>query len=256
LDYVGRGGHRFLKHNELREKQNLKISMSFCSESCQGANVTSFRTALFDLDGTLLDHFAAIHAAHAHTLQQLGLPPPTMEQVRGVVGGGLEMAIRRLIGEGREELVTRAVPIYRTFWDKNMLHGVALLPGAKELLQALNQKDVQCAVFTNKHGPSARIVCDHLGIRPLLDHVFGALDTPYLKPQPEFALHALKLLSAKPETTCLVGDSTYDVEAARNGGFPCYCVTTGTHSAGELRAAGAAGVYDDLTTLGRVVFSV
>ena len=57
-----------------------------------------FRTVLFDLDGTLIDHFAAIHRSHAHTLKQLGLPVPTPAQVRAAVGGGLEQAISRLAG--------------------------------------------------------------------------------------------------------------------------------------------------------------
>jgi len=44
-----------------------------------------FRTFLFDLDGTLIDHFAAIHRAYAHTMKALGLPIPTPLEVRGAV---------------------------------------------------------------------------------------------------------------------------------------------------------------------------
>jgi len=99
-------------------------------------------------------------------------------------------------------------------------------------------------------------VCDHLGITPLLDGVFGAFDTPWLKPDAEFARHALTELNAVANTTCLIGDSPYDVEAALNGGFVCYCVTTGTHDADQLRAAGAAGVYDDLIALSKAEFAI
>jgi len=65
-----------------------------------GASIPSgmrFQTILFDLDGTLLDHLPAIHASYAHTLPQLGLPAPTREQVRRVIGGGLENAMRRFV---------------------------------------------------------------------------------------------------------------------------------------------------------------
>jgi len=139
---------------------------------------------------------------------------------------------------------------------KNMFNGVTLLPGARELLAALKVRGVRCGVFTNKHGPSARDVCQHLGIMPLLDGVFGAFDTPWLKPEREFAEYALKKLGAEPATTCMIGDSPYDVEAARNGGFSCFCVVTGTHDAKELHAAGAAGVYDDLIELARAEFGL
>ena len=215
-----------------------------------------FRTVLFDLDGTLLDHFGAIHASHAYTLQKLGLPTPTMAQVHRAVGGGFEVAVKRMLGPDNEALLPRALEIYREAWAKNMFNGVTLLPGARELLEALKASGVSCGVFTNKHGPSAREICQHLGISPLLDGVFGAFDTPWLKPAHEFADYVLSELNATVGSTCLVGDSPYDVEAARNGGFPCYCVATGTHDTGQLCAAGAAGVYDDLLALAKVEFKI
>jgi phosphoglycolate phosphatase len=219
--------------------------------------VTRFQTVLLDLDGTLLDHFAAIHQSHTHTLKQLGLPPPTMEQVHRAIGGGVEVAVRRLLGPAAgEDLVQRALLIYRTFWAENMLYGVALLPGSRELLVALNQRGVKCGVFTNKHGPSARTVCEHLGVTPLLAGVFGAMDTPWLKPDREFSEHALQSLGASADSTCLIGDSPYDIQAAHNAGFPCYCVTTGTHTGQELRDARADGVFPDMFAVGREVFSL
>lgn len=212
--------------------------------------MTRFRTVLFDLDGTILDHFGAIHRTHVQTCQHFGLPPPTMDQVRRAVGGGLDVAVRRIFGPQHEDLVEKAIPVYRSLWNNNLYFEVKLLPGTREVLEALKADGVKCAVFTNKHGASARQIMAHLGVAPLLDAVFGALDTQWLKPQIEFAEYALKTLGATVETTCLVGDSTYDIEAAKTAKFPIYCVTTGTHSAEELKAAGADGVYPDLITLG------
>jgi phosphoglycolate phosphatase len=207
-----------------------------------------FQTYLFDLDGTLIDHFAAIHRAHSHTLQTLGLPTPTLAEIRAAVGGGLERAIGRLAGVDR---VDEALAIYRPYWNATMLDDVELLPGARELLQRLHTAGATLAVLTNKHGPSSRRICDHLGLTPLLDGVFGAADTPWLKPEPEFTRHALEQLGADASGTLLIGDSPWDVEASKAGGFPSWCVTTGTHSAAELIAAGADKVFPDLIALGR-----
>jgi phosphoglycolate phosphatase len=204
------------------------------------------RTVLFDLDGTLVDHFAAIHRAHSHTMRQLGLPAPTLDQVRAAVGGGLELAVTRLVGPDRLEA---ALAIYRPYWDATMLDDVVLLPGARELLLALRKNGVGTAIFTNKHGPSSRLVCAHLGIAGLLDGNFGATDTPWLKPAPEFARHVLQALGADAATTALVGDSPFDCAAARNAGLVFYGVTTGTHTAEELRQAGATNVYPSLIAL-------
>jgi phosphoglycolate phosphatase len=117
--------------------------------------------------------------------------------------------------------------------------GVELLPGAKELLVALRQRQVRTAVFTNKHGPSSRLVCAHLGLSDLLDGNFGATDTPWLKPEPAFTQHVLTALGAEAATTLLVGDSPYDFQAAYRAGLAFIGVTTGTHSTEEMRAAGA-----------------
>ncbi|MDF3056170.1 MAG: haloacid dehalogenase [Rariglobus sp.] len=206
-----------------------------------------FRTVLFDLDGTLLDHLPAIHRSYVHTLPRLGLPEPTYQQVKRAIGGGLENAMLKFVPHSR---LDEALAIYRPFWDTTMLAGAEPMPGAMALLERLTVTGVTCAVFTNKHGPSARLVCAHLGFTPFLREVFGAKDTPWLKPEPAFTGHALDTLGADAATTCLVGDSPWDVQAAHNAGFPCFAVTTGTHTAEELRAAGADGIYDNLTSLG------
>ena len=190
-----------------------------------------FKTILFDLDGTLLDHLPAIHRSYVHTLPQLGHPAPTREQVRRAIGGGLEKAMLHFVSPAE---LSRALGLFRAHWDQTMLDGVELMPGAGELLRALRQQGCTLAVFTNKHGPSSRRVCEHLGIARLLKGVYGAHDTPWLKPDPAFAAHVLKELGAEPATTCLVGDSPFDAEAARQAGFPAFLVTTATHSAARI----------------------
>jgi phosphoglycolate phosphatase len=225
----------------------------------------SFHTVFFDLDGTLLDHFEAIHRAHCYTRRHFGLSEPSMDEVHRAGGTGVDSAIAKIFAHDRPDLVPQAIPVYKAFWDANMLDGVHLLPGARELLVELNRSGVRCAVLTNKHGPSSRKICEHLGVAHLLDGIFGATDTPWFKPQDEFTIHALTALGAGAEAArvgkpggvpgvCLIGDSVYDAQTGVNAGFPCYCVTTGTHGAEELRAAGASGVFADLREVGRVVF--
>ncbi len=209
-----------------------------------------FRAYLFDLDGTLIDHFAAIHRTHVHTMTQLGLTPPTLAQVRAAVGGGLEMAIERLAGAAH---VAAAVPIYRAYWETTMLDDVTLLPGAREILTALRARGAKTAVFTNKLGTSSRAVCAHLGIAELFDINVGSKDTAWLKPEPAFSTYMIQLVGATAAETLLVGDSPFDVQAALNGGITPWCVTTGTHNAEELQAAGAARVFPGLPEVHRAL---
>jgi phosphoglycolate phosphatase len=202
-----------------------------------------FRTVLLDLDGTILDHFAAIHRAHTHVRRHYGLPDATREEVMRAIGGGLPEALSKTLGGANAARLEEALPVYRAYWDRTLLDDAVLFPGTVELLGQLHAAGVICAVFTNKHGPSARRVCSHLGLDPWLAGVFGATDTPWLKPQPEFTAHVLGALGAGAATTALVGDSPWDIEAARQGGLAgCFAVTTGTHSEDELRACGAEQV--------------
>jgi phosphoglycolate phosphatase-like HAD superfamily hydrolase len=202
-----------------------------------------FETILIDLDGTLVDAFTTIHRSYVHILPQLGLPEPTMEAVRRAVGGGLENAMRHFVPEAQ---IPQGVKLFVDYTDKILLEDVKLMPGALELLQEQHAAAVALAVFTNKRGPHSRKICEHLGVTPYLRGNFGAKDTPWVKPQPEFAAHALRELGGRAETTMLIGDSPFDVKSAHNGGFACWCVTTGTHNPEELRAANAERVFPDL----------
>ena len=199
-----------------------------------------FRTVLFDLDGTLIDHFRAIHRCHVHATRRLGLPEPTFEQVRAAVGGGFELAVKRIAGE---QHLAAASALYREHWDEIMLEDADLLPGSKEILTTLRARGVKTAVLTNKRGDSSRLLCERFGLSALLSGVFGAEDTPWLKPDLRFTQHVLSSIGADTGTTALVGDSTYDLATAKNAGLEFFGVTTGTHSEAELRAAGAERVF-------------
>ena len=205
-----------------------------------------FATLLLDLDGTIVDAFTTIHRSYVQILPELGLPAPTMEQVRAAVGGGLENAMRKFVPES---MVVEAARRHVEYTNTILLDDVTLMPGTLELVRTQQAAGVTLAVFTNKRGEHARLICTHLGIAPFLRDIFGAGDTAWLKPQPEFANHVLTALGAAASETMLIGDSPFDVKAAHNGGFACWCVTTGTHTAAELRSAGADAVFPDLFAL-------
>ncbi len=208
--------------------------------------MSTFRTFLFDLDGTLIDHFKAIHRSYAYTLPRMGLPEPTPQQVRDAIGGGLENALSRFVPKDRIE---ETVKVYREYWNRTMLDDVEAMPGALALLKKLKAQGAALGVLTNKVGPSSRLVCEKLGFSAFLSATIGAGDTAWLKPQRELTLHALALLGGSPESALLVGDSPFDIEAAHNCGLTSWVVTTGTHSAEELREARADAVFPDLVVM-------
>jgi phosphoglycolate phosphatase len=104
-------------------------------------------------------------------------------------------------------------------------------------------------VLTNKLGSSSRLICDHLDLTPLLGAVCGAKDTPWLKPEPAFTAHALR--PARRRAAGCAARRRFSLRRAGRprGGLAGWAVTTGTHGAEELRAAGADRVFPDLVAL-------
>ena len=207
-----------------------------------------FRTVFFDLDGTIVDAFQTIYRSYLHTLPKFGYPEPTMEQVRHAVGGGLEKAMSHFVPD---ELIAEAVKVHVAYSETIMLEDPVLYPGALDLVTGLHARGVHTAVLTNKIGDHGRILMKHLGLEPHLDLIFGARDFPFRKPSVEFTTEALRRLGDTADGACIVGDSPFDVQTGKNAGFPAFCVTTGTHNAGQLREAGATAVHPDLISLAK-----
>lgn len=208
---------------------------------------------LFDLDGTLIDHFNVLYRCYRHTLGKMGLPIPDFETVRRSVGGSMEVTMSNFVGQ---EHLQEAGDIWRRHFDTIFLEEVTMLPGSRELVEELHRQGHRQAIFTNKIGDQSRRICTHLGLDPMIEFTIGANDTPYRKPQPEFSQAVLKRLSVPDDRILFVGDSPFDIEAAHCVARPAYCVTTGTHSREELIEAGADGVFPNLFELARSVFSI
>ena len=193
------------------------------------------RAILFDLDGTLIDQFQAIHRAFSLTMEKMGFPRPSFETVKKAVGGASISTTTKLIGPERAD---EAVNILRPIFEEEMLNGLVMLPGAKEILHELKRCGIKTAVLTNKYGPHAREVCRHLGLDEFLEFTLGANDTEWKKPNPKLTQFALDKIKSTAEDTIYIGDSPYDYQTAQNASMDYFLATTGTHSEEELSRLG------------------
>jgi phosphoglycolate phosphatase len=211
-------------------------------------------TVLFDLDGTLVDNFEAIHRCYDDVMSMMGLPSVTLEQIRRAVGGSVNVTVVKLAGEANAPTATR---LFREHFPSVMYHGLRAYPGCREILEGLRSRGVRVAVYTNKDDANSRKIMEHLGLDGLLDGVYGTNVHPWRKPQPEFSQFVLSSMKARPETTVMVGDSPFDIATARNGGLAAiHCVTTGSHTAEELAPHGPDTVHAGLAELAREVFDL
>ncbi|MFP4166839.1 MAG: HAD family hydrolase [Opitutales bacterium] len=212
------------------------------------------QTILFDLDGTLLDHFTTIHKCVAYAQRRLGLPEAGYDDVRSVVGGSVSRTLEQLVGSERVEA---ALHLFREHFEAIKFDDVFALPGAHHILGNLKARGHQLAVLTNKYGDDARATVAHLGMSGYFDVVAGAGDTTHRKPAPAFTQYALDQLHAKAEDSLLIGDSPYDFETAENAGLPVYLLSTGTHSREELeQSTGCRHIFANLRELGEAIFEI
>jgi phosphoglycolate phosphatase-like HAD superfamily hydrolase len=209
-------------------------------------------TVLFDLDGTLVDNFEAIHRCYDDVMSMMGLPSVTLEQIRRAVGGSVNVTVVKLAGEANAPTATR---LFREHFPSVMYHGLRVYPGCKEILVNLRAQGVKIAVYTNKDDANSKKLMEYLELDDLLDGIYGTNVHPWRKPQLEFTQFVLSSMKADPARTVMVGDSPFDIATARNGKLSAiHCVTTGSHTAEELAPYAPDTVHAGLAELARDAF--
>jgi len=201
---------------------------------------------IFDLDGTLIDSYQALFLAFIHTYQNMGLAPLTDEEVRRVLGHGVSSTFRDLLGEER---VPQAMSLFRQKYEEVMRPNTHLLPGAREVLEALHRRGIKLAVATNKIGQFARELFEYLGLDGLFAIIVGDEDVSQNKPDPEMLLHAIEKMGLKKEEVIFVGDSPIDIQTAKNAGIRAFAVPTGVTKREDLEKAQPTLILDRLLDL-------
>jgi len=180
-----------------------------------------FPVVLFDLDGTLVDSGAIILGSFHHateTVLQRRFPD---EQIMAQVGGSNLAEQMQLLAPDR---VDELVRVYRDHNDPQYSE-LACFDGIVDVLAALKREGRRLGVVSAKRKPTVQRVFDGAGVGAYFDVVVGSDDTERHKPHPEPVLRALELLGAQPGEAAYVGDSPFDVAAARAAGV--YAVAVG-----------------------------
>jgi HAD superfamily hydrolase (TIGR01549 family) len=203
-------------------------------------------TVVLDVDGTLIDSNYHHALAWSRAFEHLGVTVPVW-RIHRAIGMGGDKLVAAVAGDDVEREHGDDV---RDRWEKEydeVIEETRLLPGAKKLLAALRDRGADVALASSSIPKHAQHAFDLLDADDLADTATTAEDVEESKPDPELVEEALSRVEGSP--ACVVGDSVYDVEAARLAGVPAYGVLTGGYGRAELEEAGAAGVYVDLTEL-------
>ena len=198
-----------------------------------------YQTAIFDMDGTILETLEDMCASVNVTMDHVGYPRRTMDEVRRFVGNGAAKLIERCMPAGAEDpRYPAALEFYRAYYDAHAQIKTGPYPGIPELLNQLSREGVRLAVVSNKPDEAVRALTERYfpGVFPV---AIGNRDGWATKPAPDSVYKAMRLLGARRESTVYVGDSDVDVDTARNAGLDSVIVTWGFRDEDFLRAHGA-----------------
>lgn len=208
-----------------------------------------YGTVLFDLDGTLIDTNDLILASYEYTLGKHCPGKFSREEILACLGEPLYDTMRRLDPHKWEEMV-------KTYREHNLAchdEWVKLFPGVSEVLEKLHRAGITLGVVSNKQRITVEKGLSLFGLDKWMKTVvcYGEAKRP--KPHPDPVLRAMKAVGADPARTLMVGDSRFDLLAARRAGADAAAVSWSWHGKEELLSLSPDHVLEEMGDLLRIL---
>lgn len=202
-----------------------------------------YAAVIFDFDGTLADSYAAIAASVNHVRAQRGLPALPIDEVKRHVGRAAAYLLTHTVPVGA---LADNLAIYRAHHPTVITLLTHLLPGAADLLSALQRAGKKLGLCSNKPRVFSEQVLEHLGLRAYFGAVLGPEDVPLPKPAPDMLRLALERLGVASAQTLYIGDMIVDIQTARSAGVRVWVVPTGSEERRALEEAKPDRLLADL----------
>jgi len=199
------------------------------------------RLAIFDCDGTLVDSQHNICRAMEICFVAAGLEVPPRDRTRRVVGLSLVEAMGAMLPDEEPDLHASLAEEYKKAFQALRADGLAdepLYDGVVELLDRLQADGWLLGIATGKSDRGLALCLDHHGLLSRFVTLQTA-DRHPSKPHPSMIERALAEAGADPESSLMIGDTSYDMLMARSAGVRAFGATWGYHDADELIRAGA-----------------
>jgi len=206
------------------------------------------RAALLDVDGTLVDSNYQHALAWYRAFRQSGIVLP-LWRIHRHVGMGGDQLVPALAGEDVDETRGDEIRELRGQAYAELIDEIEPLEGARELIADLKGRGLTVILASSSPQDELDRYLDLLDARELADGWTTDDDVQATKPEPDLVQAALE--KAGTDDGLMVGDTPWDIEAARKAGLETVCLVTGGFSEQELREAGAAAVFESVGDLRR-----
>ena len=205
-------------------------------------------TAILDIDGTLVDTNYHHAIAWYRAFRELGVVLP-MWQVHRHIGMGGDQMVPALAGEDFASEKGDEVRDIEKGHYRELIDETEPLPGARALMERLRDQGHTIVLASSAKEAEVDHYLDVLDARELADSWTTSADVEATKPEPDLVRAALDRAGNTELGAVLLGDSTFDCEAAKRADVPSIAVLTGGFSDEELRDAGASAVYESVEQL-------
>lgn len=210
---------------------------------------------ILDLDGTLVDSKALIIQSVTVAAREVGIAVPPEEDIARIIGLSLEQALTTLFPDESPESRFNLLDAYRTEAlrlraDPN--DPETLFPGAYELVASLRDAGYFLGIATGKAKRGALHFCSRYGMEGWFDTIQTPDNNPS-KPHPSMIESALRETGVSRHRAVMVGDTSFDLEMARNAGVFGVGVAWGNHPVSELEQAGAHHIVRHMSDVAQAV---
>ena len=214
----------------------------------------NFKAILFDLDGTLVDSLPDIIASVRLTEKELNLAGCSDSDICHWIGNGAKVLIRRVLTGDMDSIPSDAAmdEAFAVFMRHYAVQGIKLTrlyPGAEDVLKKLRQQPIRIGLVTNKPKVITVELIKKLNIEHYFDVVLGGGDVANPKPHGEMLVTAAEQLGVAVKDCLMVGDSSNDVQAARNADMPVVAVRGGYNHGEPIELSKPDGVFDSLAEI-------
>jgi phosphoglycolate phosphatase len=182
---------------------------------------------IFDWDGTLMDSAGVIVACIQQASADIGWPVPSRAAASHIIGLGLKEAVQALFPDKPESDIPLLVERYRYHYLAQD-HEIPLFDGARELVRDMHDRGYLLAVATGKARRGLARAFEHSGLEPFF-HASRTADETFSKPHPAMVLELLDELRVPPDRAIMIGDTSHDLEMARNAGIDALAAGYGAH---------------------------
>ena len=209
----------------------------------------AYTTAIFDMDGTILDTLDDLADSVNYALGLHGMPASPRPEVRQHLGNGMDYLIAHSVPAGTShELEQQVLAEFKADYAKRCVVKTAPYPGILDLMAELRRRGIARAVVSNKGDFAVQELVERY-FPGVFDIAVGEREGIRRKPAPDTVYAVMDELGADPVDTVYIGDSEVDVETARNAGIACIAVDWGFRDHDVLVGLGAPVIVSDTQAL-------